>query len=125
MDQWRATLPVAVGHRILEKAAANFEQAVKLNPKHYLYALALTDAYDGLQRQDDALRSAQMAIRAAPWHEETRLGLAMHYHRWGQFAEAEKAYLWASNARRRNPEGVMGWGDGYQELLRIAAMPKK
>ncbi len=125
MDQWKPTLPVAVGRRILEKAAGNFEQAMKLNPRHYLYALALTDAYDGLQRQEDALRSAQMAIRAAPWHEETRLGLAMHYHRWGQFAEAEKAYLWASNARRRNPEGALGWGDGYQELLRVAAMPKK
>ncbi|MDB6120647.1 MAG: O-antigen ligase [Verrucomicrobiaceae bacterium] len=121
MDQWKPTLPKSVGNRVLEKAAKDLQQAVKLNSQHYLYSLALTDAYDALQRQQEALASAQLAVKAAPWHEESRLGLAIHYHRWGQFAEAEKAYLWAWHGRLRNPEGAMGWGEGYQRLLRDAA----
>ncbi len=121
MDQWKPALPASVGQRVLEKAAANLEQAVKLNPRHFLYPLALTDAYDGLHRQEDALQSALLAVKAAPWHEEARLGLALHYHRWRQFPEAEKTYLWASHARLRNAEGVPGWGDGYQQLLLDAA----
>ena len=125
MDQWSPGLSAEAGHQLLEKAAAHLEQAVKLNPRHYLYSLALTDAYDGLKRQGDALKSAQQALKAAPWHEESRLGLALHYHRWGQFAEAERAYLWASHARLRNPEGTQGWGDGYQQLLLHAASASK
>ncbi len=125
VDQYKPALPAAVGRRVLEKAAADFEHATALNPLHFLYSLALTDVYDGLRRQEDALHSAQLAVKAAPWHEESRLGLAIHYHRWGQFAEAEKAYLWASNGRRRNPDGQFGWGDGYQQLLLDAAAAKK
>ncbi|MDB6139470.1 MAG: o-antigen ligase, partial [Verrucomicrobiaceae bacterium] len=125
MDQWSNKLPPAAGRQTLEKAVTDLEQAVKLNPQHYLYSLALTDAYDGLKRQEDALKSAQLALKVAPWHEESRLGLAIHYHRWGQFSEAEKAYLWAGHARLRNPEGTLGWGDGYQQLLRDAASAKK
>lgn len=125
MDQWKPALPASVGQRVLEKAANDLQQAVKLNPQHFLYSLALTDAYDGLKRQDDALASAQMALKAAPWHEESRLGLAIHYHRWGQFAEAEKTYLWASHGRLRNQADVPGWGDGYQQLLQDAARAAK
>ena len=121
LEQWKPTLPASVAKRVLEKAASDFEQAVRLDPQHYLYSLALTDAYDGLKRQDDALKSARHALKAAPWHEEARLGLAIHYHRWGQFAEAEKIYLWAAQSRLRAPEGALGWIEGYHQLLEDAA----
>ena len=121
MAQWKPTLPTGVGERVLNKAAADLEKAVSLNPQHFLYSLALTDAYDGLHRQNDALKSAQMALKAAPWHEEARVGLAIHYHRWSQFAEAEKTYLWASQSRMRIADGLLGWSEGYQRLLQDAA----
>ena len=121
MEQWKPTLPAGVAARVLEKAAADLEKAVALNPQNYLYALALTDAYDGLHRQGDGLKSALHAVKVAPWHEEARLGLAIHYHRWGQFAEAERAYMWASESRLHVPEGALGWIEGYQRLLQDAS----
>jgi hypothetical protein len=117
MDQWRPDLPKTVSTRLLESAAADLDQAVKLNPQHYLYATALVDVYDRLGREADALRLANFAIKAAPWHEESRLSLAIHHHRWMHFREAEQCYLWCRSARLRNREGELTWLDGYRQLL--------
>jgi hypothetical protein len=123
-DQWKPALPQGVSKRLLERAAADFERATQLNPQHYLYATALTDAFDRLGREADGLRAANLAVKAAPWHEEARLALALHYHRYGHFLDAERTYLWAQNSLMRNRVGEFGWGDGYQQLLRDAAAKK-
>ena len=120
-DQWKPTLPEGVSKRLLEKAAADFERATQLNPQHYLYATALTDALDRLGREADGLRAANLAVKAAPWHEEARLSLALHYHRYSHFLDAERAYLWAEKSRLRNLEGEFGWQDGYKQLLNDAS----
>lgn len=117
-DQWKPTLPAGLRRRLLDKAATDLEQAVRLNPHHYLYATLLVDVYDRMGRQADALRMANVAVKAAPWHEEARLSLAVHLHRWRQFEEAEKAYLWAREARKPNRPNEINWVDNYQRLLR-------
>jgi len=67
------------------------------------------------------LKAVQQAVRCAPQHEEARLALALHLHRWQHFAAAEKAYIWASFPSLRNQADEFGWGDGYQQLLRNAS----
>lgn len=122
LDQWKPSLPKSVQDRILERAALDLKAASHLNPQHYLYTTLLTDVSDRLGREEEALKAAQQAVRSAPQHEEARLALALHLHRWQHFAEAEKAYLWASSASLRNQPGEFGWGDGYQQLLKDAAV---
>lgn len=121
MDQWKPSLPEGLRTRLLGKAAADLERAVQLNPQHYLYATALVDVYDRQGREADALRMANVAVKAAPWHEESRLSLAMHLHRWRHFLEAERAYLWAREARKPNQADEFNWVDNYQRLLKDAA----
>jgi len=121
LDQWKPSLPKRVQDRILGRAADDLKAALRLNPQHYLYATLLTDVSDRLGREEEGLKAAQQAVRAAPQHEETRLALALHLHRWQHFAEAEKAYLWAAGASLRNDPDQLGWGDGYQQLLKDAA----
>jgi hypothetical protein len=117
IDQWTPALPESVQTRVLKKAAADLEQALQLNPQHYLYATALVDVYDRLRQEQPALQAAYRAIKAAPWHEESRLALAIHLHRWMHFREAEQAYLWARDARQQNKPGELNWVDGYRQLL--------
>ncbi len=121
LDQWKPTLPKPVQDRILERAAEDLKAALRLNSQHYLYATLLTDVSDRLGREDEALKAAQQAVRSAPQHEEARLALALHLHRWQHFAAAKKAYIWASSASLRNQADEFGWGDGYQQLLKDAA----
>jgi hypothetical protein len=63
-----------------------------------------------------------MAIRAAPWHEEARLALAVHFTRVGEFEKAERAFLWARDATAKNREGEVSWFELYQQMLRLAEM---
>jgi O-antigen ligase len=120
MDQWRPDLPATVAERLLNKAVADFQNATALAPTHYLYPLALADAHDALRNEAAATAAIQQALRAAPWHEESRLGLAIHLHRWQRFPEAERAYLWARQARMLNSDDTMRWNDGYGTLMRDA-----
>lgn len=121
IDQWKPSLPEPVRMRLLQKAADDLEQAVQLNAQHYLYATALVDVYDRLGREADALRMANTAVKAAPWHEEARLALALHLHRWRHFEEAERTYLWAWKSRKPNRADELNWMDSYQQLLKDAA----
>lgn len=102
-------------------AIEDLEKAVALNPYNYLYHLALADGLDAVGRSDEALKSIQNALIEAPYHEESRLALGVHWHRLGRWNEAEKAYLWASRARAMNPKGVMNWYSNYQVMLKDAA----
>ncbi len=105
----------------LKVAIADLEKAVALNPYNYLYHLALADGLDAVGRYDEALKSIQKALIEAPYHEEARLALGVHWHRLGNWKEAEKAYLWASRSRAMNQEGVMNWYANYQIMLKDAA----
>lgn len=102
-------------------AITNLQKAVALNPYNYLYHLALADGLDAVGKHDEALQSIRKALMEAPYHEEARLALGMHWHRLGLWNEAEKAYLWASKSRAMNQEGVLNWYAGYQILLKDVA----
>ena len=104
----------------VDTATASFERATELNPLHYLYAVALTDALDIQGMESEGLQAALMAIRAAPQHEEARLALALHYSRFGKFDEAERAFLWVKSASAQNAPEEMSWYDYYQTMLKIA-----
>ena len=110
------------GRKVLAEAGEDLQRAVEINPWHYLYPVALTDVLDAQQKTSEALVSAMMAIRAAPWHEEARLSLAMHYTRAGEFADAEKAFLWAREAPAKNKDGELTWFDYYKDMLGLAQM---
>lgn len=112
-------------HPILAKATASLQKAVMLNSHHYLYALALADAYDAQGKHDMALEQIRNAIADAPLYEEARMALAVHWHRLGQFEKAEEAYLWASKATAANEDGTSGWIDNYRLLLQHAALMRK
>lgn len=121
LDQVIETKSAAANRKALEKAAGDLERAVKLNPNIFLYPLALADAYDGLGRHDEARQMIERSLAAAPNHEEPRLALAIHWHRLKNWAEAERAYLWASRAPAANINGAMRWNDGYFQMLKHAA----
>lgn len=104
----------------VDAATASLKRAAELNPLHYLYAVALTDALDIQGMESEGLQAAHMAIRAAPQHEEARLALALHYSRFGRFDEAERAFLWVKSASAQNAPEEMSWYDYYQNMLKIA-----
>lgn len=112
-------------HPVLKRATEDLERAVALNGGHYLYVLALADAYDAQGRHEEALKQIQRALVLAPLHEESRMALAVHWHRLGQFEKAEEAYLWAGQAKAANEEGTSGWIDNYRLLLQHAALMSK
>lgn len=112
-------------HPILKRATEDLEKAVELNRHHYLYALALADAYDAQSRHDEALTQIRQALVLAPLHEESRMALAVHWHRLGQFAKAEDAYLWAGTATAMNEEGSSRWIDNYRLLLQHVALMRQ
>jgi O-antigen ligase len=106
---------------VLEQAIQDLQQACALNPYNYLYHLALADGLDAVGRHDEALKSIEKALVEAPYHEEARLALGVHWHRLARWKEAEKAYLWASESRAMNKQGLMNWYSSYQIMLRDAA----
>ncbi|HCN78060.1 MAG TPA: hypothetical protein DIT13_12810 [Verrucomicrobiales bacterium] len=109
----------------LEAAAAALAEAVALNPARYLHHLALADACDALGRHDEAFGHVRSALALAPVHEEPRLALGIHWHRLGDFARAERAYLWASEAGAWNDEETARWPDNYRLLLQHAALMRR
>lgn len=112
-------------HPVLKRATQDLEKAVSLNAHHYLYTLALADAYDAQSRHDEALKQIQHAITLAPLHEESRMALAVHWHRLGQFGKAETAYLWAGEAKAMNEEGTSRWIDNYRLMLQHVALMRQ
>lgn len=112
-------------HPVLKRATVDLEKAVKLNPHHYLYLLALADAYDAQGKYDEAQKQLQRAIVLAPLHEESRMALAVHWHRLGEFEKAEDAYLWAGQAKAMNEDGTSRWTDNYKMLLQHVALMRQ
>lgn len=121
LDQVSGEKSKTANQRALEKARGDLDQAVKLNPNAFLYALALADALDGLGEHEKGRQMIEKAIVLAPNHEEPRLALAIHYNRLRDWTAAERAYLWASNATAANLNGTMRWNDGYFAMLKQAA----
>lgn len=112
-------------HPVLKRATEDLEMAVKLNPHHYLYTLALADAYDAQGRHGEALEQLRRAVTLAPLHEESRMALAVHWHRMGHFEKAEAAYLWAGEAKAMNEEGTSRWIDNYRLLLQHVTLMRE
>jgi O-antigen ligase len=104
--------PLAKG--FLQLAIPDLEKARQLNPYDMFMAVALAETYDFAGRNADAERCLADALRLAPRYMEPRLGVALHYHRHGRFAEAERAYLWAKDAPAG---GSSEWFRLYQQML--------
>jgi len=103
---------------LLLLAVNDLEIAHQLNPADYLISLALADAYDAVNRSDDAEHCIKEALIAAPLFMEPRIVLAIHLHRQGRFVEAEEAYLWASQAKA----GLSNeWFSLYKAMLHDAS----
>lgn len=121
LDSYKPEKPEEDRRRLIDTAATELTRATALNPHNYLYQLALADALDASRKTDAAMVAIQRALALAPLYEEPRIALGMHYHRMGQFEDAETAYLWAGQAKAMNPEGTTNWLDNYRQLLRHTA----
>jgi O-antigen ligase len=118
MEQWKPEYPEAVRKRLTQRAVDDLKQASLLDSYNFLYATALTDALDANGERVAAFEAATRAVTLAPEHEEARLAMALHHHRWGDFAEAERCYLWAQIAGTPNRAGETLWIDGYRQLMK-------
>jgi tetratricopeptide (TPR) repeat protein len=107
---------------VLKQAINDLQRAIQLNPYNHLYDLALADAYDAVSRPDEALAAIQQAIRLAPYHEEPRVALGIHWHRLAEWEKAEAAYLWAREARAMNNPESSNWLSSYRIMLQHAAL---
>ena len=121
VNQLDASKSPEVNRRLLEKAAHEVTQAIKLNPGHVFYRLEMADILDAMARHDEAREQIEKALEAAPNHEEPRLALAVHLHRLRKFAEAEQAILRASKATAINHGGTLRWIEAYEQLKKDAA----
>lgn len=122
LDSYKPSLSPEARRELISTALAELTRAVAENPYNHLYQLALADAQDASGKTDDAMSSIQRALELAPLYEEPRIALGMHYHRLGQFEEAEFAYLWAGKAKALNPEGTTNWQQNLRQLLRHTAI---
>jgi O-antigen ligase len=117
LDRYAATESVEGRRELLDGAQKDLARAAALNPFHFLTATALSDVLFAQGKADQALAEIHRALALAPLYEEPRLALALFYHRQGQFQEAERAYLWASEAGAANPAGTVTWLAAYRQLL--------
>lgn len=110
--------PRKSGGVILQGAVHDLELSRKLNPYNYFPALALADALDAMGLYDEAEKNIIDACRMAPLYQQPRLALAKHLNRLKNWARAEEAYLWASEAEagRYSEE----WAELYKDMLRDA-----
>lgn len=121
VDQLDPTKSPEVNKRLLDKAAHDVSQAIKLNSANVFYRLDMADILDATRKHDEAREQIQKALEAAPNHEEPRLALAVHLHRLGKFEEAERAILWAAKATAINHGGTLRWIEAYEQLKADAA----
>lgn len=122
LDSYKPEMSEAARRSLIDTAVVELKRATTLNAFNYLYHLAYADALDASGRTDAALTAIQRALKLAPLYEEPRIALGMHYHRLGQFEDAERAYLWAGQAKAMNPAGTTNWRDNYRQLLRHTAI---
>lgn len=83
----------------LEDAAAQFRNAVALQPERTAYRLALATALVSLERFDEAERYLQDVLRADATNGEANLALARIQRARGRYAEAEASYYRAIYGR--------------------------
>ena len=121
VDQLDGKKSSEVNRRLLDKAAHDVSEAIKLNPSNVFYRLEMADILDATRNHDEAREQIQKGLEAAPNHEEPRLALAVHLHRRGKFEEAERAILWASKATAINHGGALRWIEAYEQLKQDAA----
>jgi tetratricopeptide (TPR) repeat protein len=111
--------PVPLAKPVLERAAADLEHSLRLNPYDPYPSLALADVDDILNRFEDAERRIEDAHRAAPLFEAPRLALAVHRFRMQQWQRAEEAFLWTQEAKAGRTSDE--WFDLYRQMLQVAA----
>jgi len=110
--------PAALAKPMLESATQDLIKARELNPYSAYIALALADVYNASGRHEEARAFIEDAHRLAPLYQAPRLALALYHHRLKHWAEAERCYLWASDARA---EGSNDWYSLYRQMLDSAA----
>jgi tetratricopeptide (TPR) repeat protein len=105
---------------LLGESLEAWQNAGARNPHQYFTATQTADVLQALGRNEEALAEVRRALELAPLYEETRLALALHYHRLARFEQAEKAYLWAARGGAANPpgeDGMLDWLSAYRQLL--------
>ncbi len=110
--------PWKSGRMLLEGASGDLEKSHQLNPYDFYPTLDLANTQDALGKHAEAEKMIAEACIAAPLFQQPRLALAIHLNRLKDWAGADEAYLWASEARA----GIYSdeWRDFYQEMLRSA-----
>jgi superkiller protein 3 len=99
-----------------EKAIAEFEAALKKDPKNVSAMSNLGVVYYHLERLDDAITQYQKAIELAPKDADIRSNLAAAYVQKGQLDSALEQYQAAINANPQLAEAYFGLGVVYQQM---------
>ena len=92
----------------VDKASANCERALSLNPELLEGHICLGHVFNGTGKYDQAVDEFQGALRLQPSSEDALRGLADAYTFLGNFAAAESTYKKAI-ALRPNYWGVYSW----------------
>jgi len=110
--------PAALATPMLKSSLEDLTQARDLNPYNLYIALAVADVHGAAGEHDAERRAIEEAYHLAPLYQAPRLALALYHHRLKHWPEAERAYLWAADARA---EGDMEWYALYRQMLDSAA----
>jgi tetratricopeptide (TPR) repeat protein len=100
-DAWNNLGVLATREGQIDEAIANFQQALKFNPRHQLSLDNLGNAYRAEKRWSDARQALESALEASPDDAEANYSLGMVF---AQTGEPNKAYDHLQRALKARPD---------------------
>jgi tetratricopeptide (TPR) repeat protein len=118
-DAWNNLGVIATRENRVSDAAADFQQALALNPNHLLSLNNLSNAYRLQKRWEDARQVLEHALAIAPDDPEANYSLGMVYAQTDDTAKAYEHLQQALKVRPNYPEALNNLGVLYLVTKRI------
>jgi tetratricopeptide (TPR) repeat protein len=99
-----------------EEAAKGFEAAARNDPKNFDAHFYLAKSYEGLKKNDDALRAYKAAIAIKPAHGAANLGVGLIEHDRKNYQAAEPYLEQAAKTDYKSTKALMALGDNQLML---------
>lgn len=106
---------IAADHRTFDKGGELYQRAWVLDPENAAYGAGLARCLIGLNREQPALRAAEMALAFGPRDADTFDILGVVFSRVGQQARAAECFRGASKLNPHHPGYLLnlGWAEQY------------